>query len=109
MRSSVNMPWAVDRAAKSKYDSIFHALDLVEGKLSGLNARAILIKSQLGSDILRQVWTLADCDQDGYLDADEFALAMHLIDSHKAGRLPSMPADLPTPAVPPSKRELYEF
>ena len=25
------------------------------------------------------MWRLADCDQDGLLDSDEFALAMHLI------------------------------
>jgi len=107
--AAVNMPWAVDRPAKSKYDSIFFTLELKEGKLSGANARGVLLKSQLGQDVLRQVWTLADCDMDGYLDADEFAVAMHLIEAHKSGRMPLVPDNLPSAAVPPSKRDLYDF
>ena len=38
-----------------------------------------MIKSKLPNNVLGKVWKLSDVDKDGLLDADEFALAMHLI------------------------------
>jgi hypothetical protein len=101
--------WAVERANKSRYDNTFVAQELVEGKLSGLNARNLFMKSRLSTDILRQIWNLADCDEDGYLDKDEFAVAMCLIECHTNGLCPIIPANLPAALVPPSKRDLYDF
>ena len=43
-------------------------------------------------------------DRDGALDADEFAVAMHLTRECTAGR--SLPATLPADVCPPSKRHL---
>ena len=37
------------------------------------------MKSKLPNSVLGKVWKLADYDKDGYLDDEEFALAMHLI------------------------------
>ena len=51
-----------------------------------------------------QVWRLADVDQDGALDADEFALAMHLINIKLEGY--DLPEDLPDHLVPPTKRRM---
>jgi len=53
---------------------------------------------------VRQVWNLSDIDRDGALDADEFAVAMHLTRECTAGR--SLPATLPADVCPPSKRHL---
>ena len=38
-----------------------------------------MIKSKLPNNVLGKIWKMADVDKDGLLDADEFALAMHLI------------------------------
>ena len=38
-----------------------------------------MIKSKLPNNVLGKIWKLADVDKDGMLDADEFALAMHLM------------------------------
>lgn len=40
--------------------------------------QAVLLKSKLDYETLGKVWNLSDIDQDGYLDVDEFAVAMHL-------------------------------
>lgn len=45
---------------------------------------------------------LADVDKDGKLKADEFILAMHLIDMAKEGQ--ALPLALPLELVPPSLR-----
>ncbi len=38
-----------------------------------------MVKSKLPNSMLGKIWKLADCDKDGMLDADEFALACYLI------------------------------
>lgn len=45
---------------------------------------------------------LADVDKDGKLKAEEFILAMHLVDMAKSGQ--AMPLILPPELVPPSQR-----
>jgi len=63
-----------------------------------------MVKSRLPNPVLAKVWRLADCDQDGLLDADEFALAMHLIHVKLDGF--DLPDNLPDHLVPPSKKRL---
>ena len=81
-----------------------------------------MIKSKLPNNVLGKVWKLSDVDKDGLLDADEFALAMHLINIkldgeikyHYTTRGPNitfttltghdLPTELPAHLVPPSKR-----
>ena len=46
--------------------------------------------------------TLADVDRDGQLRAEEFILAMHLVDMAKTGH--PLPLSLPADLVPPSFR-----
>lgn len=46
--------------------------------------------------------TLADVDKDGKLRAEEFILAMHLVDVAKTGQ--PLPLTLPSELVPPSQR-----
>ena len=48
--------------------------------------------------VLAQVWGLADYDKDGKLSADEFCVAMHLIDMAKSGE--TLPATLPMELLP---------
>lgn len=61
-----------------------------------------MVKSKLPNSVLGKIWKLSDVDKDGFLDADEFALAMHLIQVKIGGY--DIPTELPDHLVPPSKR-----
>ena len=65
-------------------------------------AKQEMVKSKLPNNVLGKVWKLSDVDKDGMLDADEFALAMHLISIKIDGH--DLPTELPVHLVPPSKR-----
>jgi hypothetical protein len=49
-----------------------------------------------------RIWDLSDIDQDGFLDASEFAIAVYLIKQAQTTGL--APATLAPEIVPPSKR-----
>jgi len=74
----------------------------MEGKLSGADARGVLLDSGLEVGQLRAIWDLADIDKDGFLDRDEFAVAWYLIKAAQAGK--PTPAVLPPALCPPSKK-----
>ncbi|KAK9531671.1 hypothetical protein VZT92_011081 [Zoarces viviparus] len=95
--------WAVPQGARLKYRQQFNTLDkLMSGYLSGHQVRNALIASNLTQTQLATIWSLADVDKDGQLQADEFILAMHLVDMAKTGR--PLPLTLPQDMVPPSLR-----
>jgi len=94
--------WVVTPADKERYDQVFTSLNPVNGLASGMAVRPILERSGLPVDVLRQVWNLSDIDRDGNLDADEFAVAMHLAREATAGK--TLAPVLPMEMVPPSKR-----
>lgn len=52
--------------------------------------------------MLSKIWKLSDVDADGFLDAEEFALSMHLINVKLDGN--ELPNVLPEHLIPPSKR-----
>jgi hypothetical protein len=74
----------------------------VNGKVSGSSAKNEMVKSKLPNSVLGKIWKLSDNDRDGYLDDEEFALAMHLIkiklENHE------LPTVLPSHLIPPSQR-----
>ena len=74
---------------------------------SGRSAKEEMMKSQLPNKVLGKVWRLADTDNDGMLDHEEFALAMHLINVKLDGF--DLPDDLPGHLVPPSKESSYIY
>ncbi|KAF6005114.1 hypothetical protein F1559_000699 [Cyanidiococcus yangmingshanensis] len=53
--------------------------DPATGYVPGDAAAALLRRSNLYKDILRQVWLLADSRRRGYLDQDEFFVALRLV------------------------------
>ena len=67
-------------------------------------AKSEMVKSKLPNSVLGKIWKLSDIDKDGFLDSDEFALAMHLINVKLEGY--DLPAELPDHLVPPSKRDV---
>lgn len=88
--------WHFDSIDKNRYLPQFNTLRPREGKVSGGAVKPILMESGLSNSQLAQVWRLSDFDNDGYLDFDEFCIAMHLINAvHNGAQLPDkLPASL---------------
>uniref|UniRef100_A0AAX7VYV6 Intersectin 1 (SH3 domain protein) n=1 Tax=Astatotilapia calliptera TaxID=8154 RepID=A0AAX7VYV6_ASTCA len=102
-RSLISPPadWAVPQSSRLKYRQLFNSHDkMMSGHLTGPQARTILMQSSLPQTQLATIWSLSDIDQDGKLTAEEFILAMHLIDMAMSG-LP-LPPVLPPEYLPPS-------
>merc|ERR1712106_166077 len=87
---------------RCKYDAMFDTLNPIDGKVTGSSAKGEMVKSKLPNNVLGKIWKLADVDKDGMLDADEFALAMHLMNIKLDGH--DLPQELPAHLVPPTKR-----
>lgn len=102
----VDIPWAIGPSAKRKWDGFFDSLQPVGEPplLSGSAVRGMMLESGLPASVLKRIWNLSDCDQDGHLDREEFALACHLIKLGRAEGGNAIPEELSTAFVPPSKR-----
>lgn len=87
--------WDYNNLDKNTYMPAFQNLRPRDGMVSGASVKPILVETGLPNDILADIWRLADWDNDGYLDVDQFAVAMHLIKAVQLG------AQLP-PKLPPS-------
>ncbi|KAK2824628.1 hypothetical protein Q5P01_021803 [Channa striata] len=97
--------WAVPQSSRLKYRQLFNSHDkMMSGHLTGPQARTILMQSSLPQSQLATIWSLSDIDQDGKLTAEEFILAMHLIDMAMSG-LP-LPPVLPAEYLPPTFRRV---
>ncbi|KAG3104630.1 EH domain-containing protein 4 [Phytophthora idaei] len=87
---------------KGEYDAVFATLSLdATGRAAGGSCMAPLQKqasTTVSQVTLRAIWDLADQSKAGSLDADEFAVAMHLCALAKEGE--PIPAELPTSLVP---------
>lgn len=94
--------WVVAKD-KPVYDELFYTLSPVNGKITGVNAKKEMVTSKLPNSVLGKIWKLADCDCDGMLDEEEFALAKHLIKIKLDGY--ELPNNLPPHLVPPSHRK----
>ncbi|KAI9494803.1 hypothetical protein BDB00DRAFT_882674 [Zychaea mexicana] len=105
--SKVKIPWAVTSEEKQRYSKIFKAWDEEKkGYLTGDKAKEIFTQSGLAQNVLMQIWNLADPNNQGKLNVDEFSVAMHLIYRKLNGY--DVPTHLPTELIPPSTRELKE-
>ncbi|XP_014745843.1 PREDICTED: intersectin-1 [Sturnus vulgaris] len=97
--------WAVPQSSRLKYRQLFNSHDkTMSGHLTGPQARTILMQSSLPQAQLATIWNLSDIDQDGKLTAEEFILAMHLIDVAMSGQ--PLPPALPPEFIPPSFRRV---
>eukprot|EP00339_Tiarina_fusa_P025941 CAMPEP_0117076628 /NCGR_PEP_ID=MMETSP0472-20121206/54011_1 /TAXON_ID=693140 ORGANISM="Tiarina fusus, Strain LIS" /NCGR_SAMPLE_ID=MMETSP0472 /ASSEMBLY_ACC=CAM_ASM_000603 /LENGTH=586 /DNA_ID=CAMNT_0004802593 /DNA_START=58 /DNA_END=1818 /DNA_ORIENTATION=+ len=94
--------WALQDSA-DRLRASFEALGPEGGFLSTQKARDVLVKTGLGKDQLRQIWSLSDMDRDGLFDHEEYVVAMFLCDAViQKGR--PIPTELPATVIPPSKR-----
>ncbi|KAI9321458.1 P-loop containing nucleoside triphosphate hydrolase protein [Dichotomocladium elegans] len=93
--------WHFSSVDKTSYIPTFQGLRPREGRVNGGTIKPILMDSGLPNDILAQIWRLADLDGDGYMDLDEFSIAMHLIKAAKNGA--RLPEKLPSTMLPQRK------
>ncbi len=105
LTGEAQIPWAVTKDEKKIYDGLFKAWDgLRKGFMTGDVAIEVMGQSGLPKADLEKIWTLADPQNKGRLDVDEFAVAMHLI-YRKLNGYP-VPSRLPPELVPPSSRNI---
>ncbi|XP_070194769.1 epidermal growth factor receptor substrate 15-like 1 isoform X2 [Littorina saxatilis] len=95
--------WDVTPSEKAKYDQVFNSLGPMNDMLGGDKVKPVLLNSKLPMEVLGRIWELSDVDKDGFLDRDEFAVAMHLV--YRAREGDQTPMALPRSLVPPSKRK----
>ncbi|CAK4415151.1 unnamed protein product [Aphanomyces euteiches] len=96
---SKSMDWVVT-PFKDEFDAIFRTLTVNSmGEASGMACMTPLLATGCSQDQLKVIWDLADIDKDGFLDSEEFALAMYL--SHQVRDGKELPKTLEGNMIPP--------
>ncbi|XP_070190790.1 intersectin-1-like isoform X2 [Littorina saxatilis] len=97
-------PWKISGEERAKHDAQFFSLKPVNGYVTGGQARDFFMQSGLSTQVLGQIWGLADMNNDGKMDKLEFSVAMHLIKKKLQGYelpkvLPSILKAAPSPVI----------
>lgn len=96
--------WVVSAAERTAYDQYFSTLDTdKDGLVTAAEAVTVFRLSGLSQEDMAKVWRLCDTQACGKINADEFALAMHLL-SARVRLQRAIPDALTADMVPPSRR-----
>ncbi|KAJ2449495.1 actin organization and endocytosis protein [Coemansia sp. RSA 2336] len=99
--------WAITGTERAQYEAIFRKWDSGRrGVLGGAQAREVFAQSGLAQRELAQIWALADINNQGELNLNEFSVAMHLIFRRLAGA--PIPDSLPPELVPRSSKDFMD-
>ncbi|KAI8638659.1 P-loop containing nucleoside triphosphate hydrolase protein [Parasitella parasitica] len=93
--------WDYSNLDKNSYMPTFQNLRPRDGMVSGASVKPILMETGLSNAVLAEIWRMADWDNDGYMDADQFGVAMHLIKAVQLGA--QLPTTLPPSLMPSHK------
>jgi hypothetical protein len=102
--------WLVTADKKAWADNAFGKLDKDEkGQLTQQESTGFFASSKLPEHILQSIWRLADINDDGYINPEEFAVAVFLVQEQRkvpggTGSTATLPASLPRSLIPPSMR-----
>ncbi|KAJ2657620.1 actin organization and endocytosis protein [Coemansia sp. RSA 1200] len=99
--------WGIAGAERAQYEAIFRRWDPGHrGVLRGDQAREVFAQSGLSQQELAKIWGLADINNQGELNLNEFSVAMHLIFRRLAGA--QIPDTLPADLVPRSSKDFMD-
>ncbi|KAI8996791.1 P-loop containing nucleoside triphosphate hydrolase protein [Pilobolus umbonatus] len=93
--------WHFEAIDKGNYITAFNHMRPRDGKVSGVDIKPVLMQSGLPNDQLARIWRLSDFDDDGYMDIDEYCIAMHLVKAVQHGA--QLPEKLPATMMPNRK------
>jgi len=103
VKKKKTVDWVVSDAELTTFNGFFKGADTDnDGLVTGPQVMKIFMSSQLPKGELAAVWTLCDIKKSGQLNAEQFALAMHIIGEKVKGvEIPSVMTPI---MMPPSMR-----
>ncbi|KAI5693118.1 hypothetical protein M8J75_009008 [Diaphorina citri] len=96
-------PWVVSAEDQARYEAMFVKADAdQDGFVNGPEIKHVFLSCNLAQSVLANIWSLADMNQVGKLNKEQFCLAMWLVQQALKGH--DLPSSLTPEMVPPSMR-----